>query len=205
MFHRIQEFGLIQVDGRVFRPRLYGDPQTDGSWAGWVIFFPVPAGVAIAPPTPETIQRTLAALQAWSTGLTAVYLEGVLERALRLTEQSPIAHLVEAEYQALDDAARLESAAHIERTAAELDRVAAKVARAEAEQLRQERLDTEGALAAWDEQAAKAAANLHEEAAREARAAASEAKHRRRAAQARKKSPPQSTRQTGQKEITSLN
>ena len=53
MFHRIQQFGLIQVDGQVFRPRLYGDPQADGSWAGWVIFFPVPAGVAIAPPTPE--------------------------------------------------------------------------------------------------------------------------------------------------------
>jgi hypothetical protein len=200
MFHRIQQFGLIQVDGRVFRPRLYGDPQTDGSWAGWVIFFPVPAGVAIAPPTPETIQRTLAALQAWSTGLTAVYLEGALERALRLTEQSPIvAHLVDAEYQALDDAARLESAAHLERAAAEVDEVDAKVARAEAEQLRQERLDTEGALPVLDEQAAKAEANLHEEDTGEARAAASEAKHRRRSAQARKRSKTQSTRRSGKK------
>ena len=200
MFHRIQQFGLIQVDGQVFRPRLYGDPQADGSWAGWVIFFPVPAGVAIAPPTPETIQRTLAALQAWSTGVTVVYLEGALERALRLAEQSPIvAHLVDAEYQALDDAAQLEFAAHIERTAAELDNVAAKVARAEAEQIRQDRLDTEGALAALDEQAAKAEANLHEGAAREARAAASEAKHRRRSAQAQKRSKTQSTRRTGKK------
>ena len=189
MFHRIQEFALIQVDGRVFRPRLYGDPQADGSWAGWVIFFPVPVGVAIAPPTPETTQQTLAALQAWSTALTVVYLEGALERALRLAEQSPIvAHLVDAEYQALDDATRLESAAQIERTAAELDKVAAKAARAEAEQLRRERLDTEGALAALDEHAAKAEANLHEGAAREARAAASEAKQRRRSAQAQKQS-----------------
>ena len=200
MFHRVQEFELIYVGGQVFRPRVYGDPQADGSWAGWLIFFPVPVGAAIAPPAAETSQPTLAALQAWSAGLTIVYLEGALERALPLGERSPIiAHLVDAEYQALDDAARLESAADIEHTAAELDNAAAKVARDEAEQIRRERLDMEGALAALDEQAARAEASLHEGAAREARAAASEAKHRRRSAQAQKRSPAQPTRRTGKK------
>jgi len=169
MFHRIQEFGLVYAGGRVFRPRLYGDPQADQSWAGWLIFFPVPAGVAIAPPSPETTQATLTALQAWGTGLTVVYLEGALDRALRVAEHSPIlVHLVDAEYQALDDAARLESAAHIERMAADVDEAAADAARVDAERIRRERLDAESAVAALDE-----------------RSATANAKHRRRSAQAR--------------------
>lgn len=186
MFHRIREFGLVYAGGRVFRPRLYGDPQAGDAWSGWLIFFPVPAGVAIAPPSPETTQATLTALQAWAAGLTVVYLEGALDRALRVAEHSPIlAHLVDAEYQALDDAARLESAAHIERMAADVDEAAADAARVDAERIRRERLDAERAVAALDEQSATANANLHERAAREAHAAASDAKHRRRSAQAR--------------------
>jgi len=184
----------------VFRPRIYGDLQADGDWAGWVVFFPVLGGVAIAPPSPETRQRTLAALEAWAMGLTTVYLEGALARALRIADQSPIvAQLADAEYQALNDAARLESAARLERTAAKVDEAAAEVARGEAEELRRERLDTESALAAIDEQAAEADATMHEEAAREARAAASSAKRRRRSAQATAKSPRRS-RRSGKKD-----
>ena len=71
-----------------------------------------PGGVAIAPPSPETTQRTLAALEVWAAGVTVVHLEGALERALQVAGQSPVvAHLVDTEYQALDEAAWLESAA----------------------------------------------------------------------------------------------
>jgi hypothetical protein len=200
MFHRIREFGLIDVDGRVFRPRLYGEPQADGSWTGWIVFFPLRGGGAIAPPSPETTQRSFAVLEAWAAGVTVVYLYGALERALLVAEQSPaVQHLVDAEYQALDDAARLESAAHLERTAADLDKAAAKVARAEAEQIRQERLEAEAAVAALDEHAARVEANLHEAAAREARAAASEAKDRRRSARAQTRSQAQPTPRSGKR------
>src|SRR5262245_29836494 len=98
MLYRIRQCELVEADGRVFRPCLYGDSQADGSWAAWVIFIPVPRGCAIAPPGPETIQRSFAAVQAWAAAVTVVYLEGALRRALRVAEQLPIvAHLVDAE------------------------------------------------------------------------------------------------------------
>jgi len=194
MFRRIQEYGLMSTGTRLLRPRVYGDPLADGSWAGWVVFFPVAGGVAIAPPGPETTQPSLAALEVWAAGLHDVYLEGALERAQRVATEPPvIAHLTDAEYQALEDAARLESAADLERAAAKVDEAAARAARADAEQIRQERANAEKTLAALDEQAATADAKMHEEAAREARAGAADARQRRRAAQAKgrpKSQPP---------------
>ena len=62
--------------------RAYGDPQPDGSWDDWLVFFPLGRGTAIAPPSPETTQHTLADLAVWAAGLTPVYLEGALDRAL---------------------------------------------------------------------------------------------------------------------------
>jgi len=143
MFHRIRDFTFIDVDGRAFRPRLYGEPQAGGSWAGWIVFFPLAGGVAIAPPSPETTQRTLAALEVWAAAVTVVHLEGALDRALRVAEQSPVvSHLVDAEYQALDEAAWLESAAQLERAAADLDQAAAKVAAAAKDRRRAARAQT---------------------------------------------------------------
>jgi hypothetical protein len=54
----------------------------------------------------------VADLAVWAAGLTPVYLEGALDRALRLAQQVPLtARLTDAEYEALDDAERLEAAA----------------------------------------------------------------------------------------------
>ena len=149
MFQRIQQYELI-ADGRVwYRPRAYGDPQPDGTWEGWLVFFPLGGGTAVAPPGPETTESTLAALALWAAGLTRAYLDGALTRGLGLAEQAPlIGRLTHAEYEALEDAQRLETAAEIKRTAAEVDEAAARAARADAEQIRQERLSTEDALAA---------------------------------------------------------
>lgn len=189
MFHRIHDYGLIEASGRVYRPRAYGEPQADGSWAGWLIFFPVVGGLAIAPPARETTQRSAAALELWAAGVSAVYLEGALARALHINQQSPVvAQLLDSEYGALEDAARFDAAAHIERAAADLDEVAAEAARVEAEQIHRDRLEVESKLAAIEEEAATTDATLHEQAAREARAVAADAQHRRRSAQAEAKS-----------------
>ena len=178
MFHRIQQYELIDVDGRWYRPRAYGDPQRDGRWNGWVIFFPLGRGIAIAPPSPETTQSTAAALAVWATGLSTLYLEGALARALGLPDQPPIiARLTDAEYEALEDAERLE-------TAAELDHAAAKSARSDADALRRDRLATESAVAAIEKKTAKVEATVHEQAARDARAVAADAERRRRSADA---------------------
>lgn len=200
MFRRIQQYELIEVDGRWYQPRAYGDPQPDGTWNGWVIFFPVGRGIAIAPPSPETTQRTEAALAVWATELTTLHLEGALARALGLLDQPQIiARLSDAEYEALEDAERFETAAELERTAAELDDAAAITARIDAERLRRERLATESALAATEEDAAKIEATLHEQAAREARAVAADAERRRRTAQAEASAPTHTKSRGGKK------
>jgi hypothetical protein len=198
MFHRIQQYELIDMGGRWYRPRAYGDPQPDGTWDGWIVFFPLGGGSAIAPSGPETTQSTLEALAVWAAGLTPVYLDGALAGALRLARQPPlIAQLADAEYEALGDAERLEIAAEVERTAADLDEAAASAARADAERIRRERLATERALAATEEAAAKMEADVHEQAARDARTAAADAARRRRSAQA--EAPPPPTKRSGGK------
>ena len=132
-----------------YRPRAFGDRQADGTWDGWLVFFPVSGGRAIASDQ-ETTQATLDALAVWASSVTPVYLEGALARALRIDQQpSIIDQLNAAEYEALLDADQLE-------TAAQIDHAAADAARADAERLRRERLATESALAANEE----AAANL---------------------------------------------
>jgi hypothetical protein len=190
MFHRIQQYELIEVGERWYRPRAYGDPQPDGMWDGWLIFFPLDRGIAIAPPGPDTTQSTLAALGAWAAALSHVYLEGAVARALGLAERPPvIARLMDAEYEALADAERLETAAEVERAAAEMDDDAATTAQIDAERLRLERLATESALAATEEEAAIVEATVHEQAARDARAVAADAKRRRRSSQVEATAP----------------
>ena len=200
MFQRIQQYELMQAGARWYRPRAYGDPQLDATWDGWLVFFPLAGGSAIAPPGPETTQATFAALAVWAAGLTRVYLEGALARALGLKHQAPlIARLRDAEYEALDEAERLETAAEVERTAADLDDAAAKAARVDAERIRRERLATEGTLAATEEAAARVAANIHEQAARDAREIAGDAKRRRRSARAEVTSRKQTPRRGAKK------
>ena len=185
MFQRIQQYPLIEADGRWYRPRAYGDPQPDGRWQGWLIFFPLMGSGAIAPPHPETTQATWAALTTWAEGLTVVYVEGALERALTVAHQPAAltSRLAAAEYQALEDADRLETAAEMQRAAADLDEDAADIARDEADRIRRERLAAESAMAATEAVAANVEAALHEEAARKAGEAAAEATRRRRSAE----------------------
>jgi hypothetical protein len=183
MFERIRQYDLINAGGQFYRPRAYADARTDGPWDGWLVFFPVGGGQAIATER-ETTQATFEALTVWAAGLTPVYLQGALARALQLAyRESVIAKLEDAEYEALEDAERLETAAEIERATATVDEMAADAARAAAEGIRRERLVTESALATTEEMAATEAAEIHEEAARDARAVAAEAVQRSRLAQ----------------------
>ena len=191
MFHRIQQYPLLHYGGRAYRPRVYGGSQQDGSWGGWIVFFPLDGSPAVATDA-ETTQNTFESLGVWAAGLTAVYLEGALVRALQLAaEPLVLAYLNEAEYAALEDAEILQTAANIERATANIDEAAAAAARADAERIREERLVTESALAA-DEAAATIEADLHERtAAGQARAIAADAARRNREAQT------EATRRTG--------
>ena len=182
MFKLIQAYQLIGMDGLLYRPRAFGDQQPDGRWDGWLVFFPVNGGRAIASDR-ETTQATLNDVAVWASSVAPVYLEGALARAIRIDRQPSIIDPLEtAEYEALLDADQLEAAAQI-------DHAAADAARGDAERLRRERLATVSALAANEETAAHLDVEVHEAAARESRAVAAAAGRRSRQAEARPTRP----------------
>jgi hypothetical protein len=67
--------------GGAYLARACGSPAPGGTWHGWIEFVPVGGGVPIRSPR-ETTQPNRTHAQYWASGLTTVYLEGALERAL---------------------------------------------------------------------------------------------------------------------------
>ena len=74
---------VIAKDGTAYRAVACGSPARDGThrWHGCIEFAPVTGGRVIRTPR-ETTQRDRADTAMWATGLTPVYLEGALRRAL---------------------------------------------------------------------------------------------------------------------------
>jgi hypothetical protein len=68
-------------EGRLYIARACGSPMPDDRWQGWIEFLPVDGGPAIRTGR-ETTQPNRTDTEYWATGLTAVYLEGALRRAL---------------------------------------------------------------------------------------------------------------------------
>jgi hypothetical protein len=150
MFQRIRQYPLMTAGGRAYRPRAYANPQPDGAWEGWLVFFPIDGGRALASDR-ETTQSSFDALVNWAATVTAVYLAGALERALRIDQQPPaLADLAVAEYEALEDAARLEEQSAIEREAAALHAEAAASARETANDIHRERQAAEDGITVLD-------------------------------------------------------
>lgn len=71
---------LVTSGDRTYIARACGRQQPGGLWEGWIEFVP-DRGVAVRSGR-ETTQPNLADLEYWATGLTPVYLEGALKRAL---------------------------------------------------------------------------------------------------------------------------
>ena len=69
-------------DGLAYVARACGSPMPDGLWQGWIEFLPVEGGEPLRTGR-ETTQPTRSDVHYWATGLTAVYLEGALDRALK--------------------------------------------------------------------------------------------------------------------------
>jgi hypothetical protein len=67
--------------GRTYRPRAFGRLRSDGTWEGWLEFLPDDPSPIVRSGC-ETTQPNLVDLEYWATGVTPVYLEGALERAL---------------------------------------------------------------------------------------------------------------------------
>lgn len=68
-------------DGTPHEARACGSEMPGGGWQGWLEFVPVGGGPPVHSPR-ETTQPNRVDTEYWATGLTPVYLEGALRRAL---------------------------------------------------------------------------------------------------------------------------
>lgn len=68
-------------DGTLHEARACGSEMPGGSWQGWLEFVPLGGGPPVHTPR-ETTQPNRVDTEYWATGLTPVYLEGALRRAL---------------------------------------------------------------------------------------------------------------------------
>jgi hypothetical protein len=72
---------VVGADGKHYTARACGAPMASGHWHGWLEFVDTESGTALRSGR-ETTQPNRADTVYWAGGLTAVYLEGALERAL---------------------------------------------------------------------------------------------------------------------------
>jgi hypothetical protein len=72
---------VVAPDGRRYEARACGGPDGYGTWQGWIEFVPLAGGAPLRSPR-ETTQPNRIDTEYWATGLTYVYLEGALWRAL---------------------------------------------------------------------------------------------------------------------------
>jgi hypothetical protein len=88
----LMDFDVTIVSrGVSYRPRAIGRRATDGMWEGWLEFLPEHAAASEESKIPEMAvvggvesrQPEREYLMYWATGLSPVYLEGALERALQ--------------------------------------------------------------------------------------------------------------------------
>jgi hypothetical protein len=69
-------------DGRNYTARACGGPMPGGNWQGWLEFVPLGHGEPVRSGR-ETTQPNRVDTEYWATGLTYIYLEGALRRALQ--------------------------------------------------------------------------------------------------------------------------
>ena len=79
---------VISEDGARYVARACGRQAADGMWEGWIEFLPIERGEAVRS-SRETTQPNRTDAMYWATGLTAVYLEGALHRALNPLIRTP--------------------------------------------------------------------------------------------------------------------
>lgn len=72
---------VIAPGGTAYEARACGREMAGGGWQGWLEFVPLAGGPPIRSQR-ETTQPNRVDTEYWATGLTPVYLEGALKRAL---------------------------------------------------------------------------------------------------------------------------
>lgn len=79
---------LTADNGRTYTARACGDAMPDGIWQGWIEFLPSSDGEPVRSAR-ETTQPNREDTVYWATGLSPVFLEGSLRRALKPLMRPP--------------------------------------------------------------------------------------------------------------------
>ena len=74
---------VLRVGKDSYTACAYADRVRSGFWESWLVFFAPPRGRPLVVGDRETLQQSLSDLERWTSGISRVYLEGALERALR--------------------------------------------------------------------------------------------------------------------------
>ena len=78
-------------DGTLYEARACGSPLPGGTWQGWIEFVPLDGGEPLRSGR-ETTQPNRVDTAYWATGVSAVYLEGALKRAMAGPTEIVIEH-----------------------------------------------------------------------------------------------------------------
>jgi hypothetical protein len=100
------ETPVVSENGRTYFARACGDQMPDSIWQGWVEFLPVGAGEPVRSAR-ETTQPNREDVVYWATGLTPVFLEGSLRRALRPLTRAPARDMAPAIFDSPAPTARI--------------------------------------------------------------------------------------------------
>ena len=73
---------ITSEDGKNYTARACGSEMPDGRWQGWIEFLPLGPGDPVRS-SRETTQPNRRDTEYWAGGLTYIYLEGALRRALK--------------------------------------------------------------------------------------------------------------------------
>ena len=73
---------ITSEDGKNYTARACGSEMPDGRWQGWIEFLPLGSGDPVRS-SRETTQPNRRDTEYWASGLTYIYLEGSLRRALK--------------------------------------------------------------------------------------------------------------------------
>jgi hypothetical protein len=83
LVHQHGDYITAENGGR-YVAQVYAEQADDGMWQAWCVFFP--DGKQVSDPLAtdrETTQSSYDGVRYWASGLTHVYYEGALDRALR--------------------------------------------------------------------------------------------------------------------------
>ncbi len=80
---------VLAPDGTPHEARACGSEMPGGGWQGWLEFVPLAGGPPVRS-SRETTQPNRVDTEYWATGLTPIYLEGALKRAVTPPPVAPV-------------------------------------------------------------------------------------------------------------------